>query len=115
MTGVQTCALPISYHLTVTQRIGTDTHMTTMMHFMAATPYIRSIIRVRELTGIGTGSANRILVFKRDLSKLRFNVVVDLEQWPAEIRNGVTRVNYHMKTAGVTVHKPRSARWLEGV
>ena len=104
-----------AYHLTTVQRIGVDQNMTTLMHFQASTPYIRSVVRVREMAGIGAGSANRILVGDMDLSKMRMNVVLDLEQWPPDIRNGVTRVNYHMKTAGVTVHKPRAFRWLEGV
>lgn len=104
------------YNLAATTRIGVDnTGATVLQHFLATNPYIRTVARVRELKGAGTGAVDVALAFRRDLSKVRLNIMLDTEILPAQMQGMATRVQVHARFGGVTVHKPLSLRILEGI
>lgn len=103
------------YDRIAVQRIGPDTGDTVLAQFLRTSPHIRNVVRVRELRGIGTGGVDAMVLFKRDITKLRMNVALDLEQFAPERRGMVVKVEYHMRVGGLTVHRPQSIRIVEGV
>jgi hypothetical protein len=107
---------PSQYDRISVQKLGSEGDAPTVFNdFIATNPHIRTIIRVRELAGVGTGGTDVAVAYKRDIDKLRLVVALDLEQFPPERRNMVVRVEYHMRTGGLIVHKPLSIRILEGI
>ena len=48
-------------------------------------------------------------------SKLVMNIPLDLEQFPPQVRDMVTRVIYHERFGGVLIKKPLSIRIAEGI
>lgn len=111
-----TMAIPgAQYDLLSTTMIGDNRDKSVLSTFLANSPHIRNAVRINELKGSGTGGVDTIIVFRRDISKLRMNVALDVEQFPPERRGMVVRVEYHMRVGGLTVTKPKSIRILQGV
>lgn len=106
---------PAQYDLLSTTMMGDSLQESVLQIFLRTSPHVRSAIRARETAGAGTGGVDTIVVFNRDISKVRMNVALDLEQFPPERRGMAVRVEYHMRVGGLTVHKPKSLRILEGV
>lgn len=106
---------PAQFDKVATQRLGVDTDLTVLRHFLNVSPHIRQVARVRELKGAGTGGVDVAVAFRRDIDKLRMNVALDLEQFPPERRGMVILVEYHMRVGGLIVHRPKSIRILEEV
>ncbi len=106
---------PTQYDLLATTMIGDNQDRSVLRSFLDNNPHIRTVVRVRELAGAGTGGADVVVAFRRDISKLRMNVALDLEQFPPERRGMAIKVEYHMRVGGLTIHRPRSIRILEGV
>lgn len=106
---------PEQYDLIATTMIGTNQERSVLQQFLATSPHITQVLRVRELAGAGTGGVDTIVTFDRDIEKVRMNVALDIEQFPPERRGMAVKVEYHARVGGLTVHKPRSIRILEGV
>lgn len=106
---------PAQYDLVSTTMIGTNQERSVLRVFLDTSPHIRTVARIRELRGAGTGGVDAALVFDRNISKVRMNVALDLEQFPPERRGMAVVVEYHMRVGGLTVHKPLSLRLLEGI
>lgn len=97
------------------QRLGVDSTMTTLKFFQGNSDTVRTIIKVRELKGAGTGGTDVAVAFRRDPTKLRLIVGVDLVQRPPVTKEEAIRVTYLMKVGGLVIHKPMSLRILEGI
>lgn len=86
----------------------TDT--TALSYFLRNNQYINEVIPVRELdTAFGVGVGPVAMAYKRDPSKIRMQVPLDIEQFAPQEHNLVTQVIWHMRIGGLTVHKPGSA------
>ena len=111
-----TLLLPTSkYHIVASRKHGTDTDRTILSHFLLNSPYIREVIPVRELETLGTGGNPVMVAYNRSPSKLRLQVPLDLEQLAPIQQNLAVIVPYHMKVGGVTIHKPMSIHFVQGI
>lgn len=107
---------PAQYDIVATQKLGTlGQSPTVLSDFLQHNPHVRTVLRVRELAGAGSGGEDVAMVYDRDIEKVRLNVALDLEQMPPERKGMSVKVTYHMKSGGLTVTKPLSLRLLEGV
>lgn len=93
---------------TLNAGVGNDT--TVLQHFLANNPYIKTVMNVRELE-----ATPKAFAYRRAPNKIRLNIPLDLEQFAPQMRDTRTEVIYHMRTGGVTIHKPLSLRRMNGV
>ncbi len=68
-----------------------------------------------ELNGAGADSTNRVIVYKRDPSKLTLEIPMDFTQFPPEARNLAWVVNCMLHYAGVQWMRPLSAHMTVGI
>lgn len=93
--------------------LGTDT--TILRYFLANNPYIREVVPAREMsTAFGAG-AERMMAYRRDPSKIRMAVPLDIEQLAPVDQGLSTLVIWHMRAGGLIVHKPASLLFGTGV
>lgn len=104
---------PANFDFLATQRVGTDSTMTTLRFFQANSPHIRTVVRVREFKGAGPAGVDVAAAWPRDLSKMRLVVGMDLMQHPPERRGRVVRVEYEARVGGLVIHRPKACRILE--
>lgn len=93
--------------------LGTDT--TILRFFLNNNPYITQVMNIRELDTAGTGGVDAMVAYDRNISKIRLNVPLDIEQFAPQEVDLCIKVPYHMRAGGVTVHKPLSLSICEGI
>ena len=106
------------YNLAVTTRMETGTDTTALQFFVNNSPYIASmsdVIPVDDIAGLGAGSVDAMFAYEFNSSKLVMNIPLDIEQFPPQVRDMVTRVIYHSRFGGVLIKKPLSIRIAEGI
>ena len=94
---------------------GTGTDTTILRYFLNNNPYITEVMNVRELDGAGTGGVDVMVAYDRNVSKLRMNIPLDIEQLAPQEDGLCVKVPYHMRVGGVTIHKPLSLNVYEGI
>ncbi len=76
---------------------------------------IKNIVPVQMLSGLGTGGADLMIGYKRDQSKLRYEIPLDFEQRPPQEVTFSTRVVCRSRLSGLINLKPMSIRYYEGI
>jgi hypothetical protein len=103
------------YNLAHCTRMEDGTDTTALNYFLQNNPYVREVMPVRELTGAGTGGADVMVAYDPQLSKLRMNIPMEIEQLPPQEIDTCVKVIYRLKSGGLTVHKPLSLNICEGI
>jgi hypothetical protein len=106
------------YNLAHTTRMADGTDTTALQYFVNNSPYIASmsdVIPVDDIAGLGAGGVDAMFAYDFNSSKLVMNIPLDIEQFPPQERDMVTRVIYHMRFGGVLIKKPLSIRIAEGI
>lgn len=106
------------YNIAHTKRMETGTDTTALQYFVNNSPYIASmddVIPVDDISGLGDGGVDAMFAYEYNSSKLVMNVPLDIEQFPPQERDMVTKVIYHMRFGGVLIKKPLSIRIGEGI
>jgi hypothetical protein len=93
--------------------LGTDT--TILRFFLNNNPYISEVMNIRELDQAGTASADVMVAYDRNPSKLKMQVPLDIEQLAPQEVDLCVKVPYHMRVGGLTIHKPLSLNICEGI
>jgi hypothetical protein len=106
---------PVSYDRLATQMLGDNRDKSVLEVFLRTSPHIRTVVRVRELAGAGTGGVDVAIAFRRDIDKMRLVVALDVEQFPPERRGMAISVTYHMRVGGLIINRPKSIRIMETV
>ncbi len=104
-----TLILPTRHYNQIVERPRSTTSDTTILQFFVGNnPYINEVIPVRELdTAFGvTGPV--AMAYRRDPSKIRMQIPLDIEQFAPQEHGLNVRVLWHMRIGGLTVHKPGS-------
>lgn len=103
------------FNLIASTNAGMGTDTTILRFFLNNNPYVSQVMNIRELDGAGTAGVDAMVVYDKNISKLRLNVPLDIEQLaPQEVDLSV-KVPYHMRAGGLTVHKPLSLNICEGI
>lgn len=106
------------YNLAHTTRMETGTDTTALNYFVNNSPYIATmadVIPVDDIAGLGDSGKDVLIAYDKNPSKLVLNIPLDIEQFPPQERDMVTRVIYHMRNGGVLIKKPLSIRIGEGI
>lgn len=93
--------------LTSTAR-SANSDATIMSYFLGNNPYISEAIPVRELDTAFGGTGPVAVAYRRDPSKIRMQVPLDIEQFAPQEHGLTVKVIWHMRVGGLTIHKPGS-------
>ena len=103
------------YTLIATKRIGIDSNMTVLKYFLETNPFIDDVEPLVQLTGVGGGQSDRILVYKRDTSKLEMIVPMQPTQYEPEKRGLEYVVDLEAMFGGLMIYKPKAIAYADGI
>jgi len=110
-----TILLPESEYVRISQTQMTGINETILSFFLRTSPYIRSIAPWYRLETAGAGGVKRMVTYRRDPAKLELHIPQDFEVFPPQERNLEFVINTHCRTGGVTIYKPLSMRYTDGL
>lgn len=83
-------------------------------YFLQKSRYVKNVESWYHLeTGDVAGTGQRIVMYKRDPTKVELVLPVEFEQLPPQARNMAFVVNCHARTGGVVFHYPKSAAFMD--
>jgi hypothetical protein len=110
-----TLLLPLpSRNLLVNTRLGDNT-ISLMKYIQDNFPQIRRIEWLNELSGIGVGGTNRIMVGKFDNEHLENQIISDFEQLETEHEGGEYTIPCMATTGGIIIYYPMAFAFADGV
>jgi hypothetical protein len=98
----------------VNTRLG-DTTISLMKYIQDNLPQIKRIEWLNELSGIGVGGTNRIMVGRFDNEHLENQIINDFEQLETEHEGGEYTIPCMATTGGVIVYYPMAFAYADGV
>jgi len=110
-----TMGLPVAAYTLVNQRRIPDTNTTILRFFLENNAWIRNIDHWYRLDTAGAGSTARMVVYRRDPSKLELQIPQEFETMPVQERGLSFEVPTHSRVGGVTFYKPLSAVYRDGL
>lgn len=105
---------PDQYALISALRVG-DTQTTVLRFFLQTNPWIRNVDHWYKLKGAGAGATDRMVTYRRDASKLELRIPLEFETLPVQELGFRFEVPTHSRIGGVTVYKPLSALYTDGI
>jgi hypothetical protein len=110
-----TLLLPLpARNLLVNTRLG-DTTISLMKYIQDNLPQIRRIEWLNELSGIGVGGTNRIMVGKFDNEHLENQIISDFEQLETVHVGGESTIPCMATTGGVIIYYPMAFAFADGI
>jgi hypothetical protein len=110
-----TVLLPLpSRNLLVNTRLGDNT-ISLMKYIQDNFPQIKRIEWLNELSGIGAGGTNRIMVGKFDNEHLENQIISDFEQLETEHEGGEYTIPCIATTGGIIIYYPMAFAYADGV
>jgi hypothetical protein len=110
-----TMLLPLSSrNLLVNTRLGDNT-ISLMKYIQDNFPQIKRIEWLNELSGIGAGGTNRIMVGKFDNEHLENQIISYFEQLETEKEGGEYTIPCIATTGGIIIHYPMAFAYADGV
>lgn len=111
-----TMILPISQYAYIAStplQSGSDT--TILQFFLRNSPYIKNVDSWEKLAGAGSGSTDRMLVYRRDIDALALVIPQEFESFPPEMDGLETKVACHARCGGVQCFYPMSVLYADGI
>ncbi len=100
-------------HIAQTQMPGIPE--TILSFFLRTSPYINNIQPWYRLETAGAADSKRMVAYRRDPDKLELHIPQDYEVFAPE-QDGLEFVSAtHMRVGGVTIYKPMSMRYVDGI
>ena len=111
-----TLLLPITqYNYIANTQRSTNSDVTILQYILKNNPYLKTIEWLPELTGIGSGSTDRMLCYVKDEDHLTLEIPQPFEQFPPQQRNLAFFVECHMRTGGTILYYPASVAVGDGI
>jgi hypothetical protein len=111
-----TMLLPIdlyAYVATTPLQSGSDT--TILTFFLKNSPWVKQVEPWEKLSTAGSGSTNRMVVYKRDPSKLQLVIPQEYEEFPPVPKGLTADIACHARIGGVRCFYPMSVVYADGV
>lgn len=110
-----TILLPVDQFTLINQlRLG-DTETTVLRFFLMNNSWIRNIDHWYRLGGAGAGATDRMLVYRRSPDKLELQIPQEFETLPVREKGLKYVVPTHSRIGGVTIYKPLSMLYRDGI
>jgi len=97
--------------VTTAPRSNTDT--TILTFFKTTSPWIKNVDWLNELKGIGAGGNDRIVVFRRDRSRLSQIVPMDYTEYEPQPKGLELVIPAESRTAGTIIKRPLSVAYTD--
>lgn len=110
-----TIVLPATSYALIAQTQMTGINETVLSFFLKTSPYIRNVVQWHRLETAGAGSTKRMVAYRRDPSKLELHIPLEYQQLSPQPRNFEMVVPTRLKTAGCTIYKPYSVRYVDAI
>lgn len=108
-----TMLLPVSAWRIVTTNPRSNTDTTILKFFLANSPWIKNVEWLNELTGIGSGGNDRILVYRRDPSRVALEIPMDVTEYEPQAKGLEFVIPAESRTAGVIAKRPLSIAYSD--
>lgn len=108
-----TMLLPVSVWSLCTTNPRANTDTTVLKFFLQNSPWIKTVEWLNELTGAGAGGNDRILVYRRDPSRVALEIPMDVTMYDPQERNLELVIPCESRTAGVVAKKPLSIAYCD--
>lgn len=106
---------PTQYKLIESTRVSTIDNMSILKSFLQNSTLIKNVIPINELAGAGTQSADVMMCYAKDPSKLTFEIPME-PIWHPEQRQGLEIViPSECSIGGLIVYYPMSIKLREGI
>lgn len=111
-----TVLLPTAQMLLISQtRLSADSDDTILQAFLRANPWIQTVDMWNVLQGAGAGPSDRAIAYHRDPENLELVIPQEWEMLPPQARGLSFEVPTHLRTAGTTIMRPLSIRYMDGI
>jgi len=107
--------LPVDAFTIVSQRRIPDADTTILQFFLRNNPWIRNVDHWYRLTGAGVASADRMVTYRRDPSKMELHIPQEFETFPVQERGLNFEVPTHSRIGGTVFYKPFAANYRDGL
>lgn len=108
-----TMLLPVSVWSIGTTNPRPNTDTTILKFFLANSPWIKTVEWLNELTGIGAGGNDRILVYRRDPSRVVQEIPMDYTEYEPQAKGLEMEIPAESRTAGVIAKRPLSIAYSD--
>lgn len=98
-----------------TTRLNDISETTILEEFLARNGYVRNVEDWDWLSEAGADGSDRMVLYRRDPSKLQFVIPQEFEQFPPQARGLSFDVPCHSRTGGVTCEYPMSICYGDGI
>lgn len=108
-----TMLLPVSVWSIVTTNPRANTDTTILTFFKNNSPWIKNVEWLNELTGIGSGGNDRLMVYRRDPSRVALEVPMDVTEYEPQQKGLEMVIPVESRTAGVVAKRPLSIAYTD--
>lgn len=111
-----TLLLPLSsYTLISSRRMGDGSDKTILEHFLASSPYIKSVEATHKSETAGSGVTRRAVAYRRDPNKLSALMPMPFTQLPPQPDGFELVTQCQARTGGVVTFYPMSICYMDGI
>lgn len=115
MEQPDTIALPIAQEVLISTTARSPTSDTTIKQFFQMNNKGINIVQVPRLTGAGSGSTDRMLVYRAKPDAFQLAIPQEFEQFPPQIEGMEMSVPCHMRTGGLLVFLPLAFLYCDAI
>ena len=110
-----TMIMPISQHRLISTVRVTDTNETILSFYLRTNGIINKVDWVTELSGAGTGSSDRFMVYNNSRSNLAFKIPLPYQQLPPQEKGYGFEILTETRTAGIVIYYPLSVAYGDNI
>jgi hypothetical protein len=97
---------PTQYAHIASRRIGDGTDTKILQDFLAASPFIKEVVPMRELAGAGPNGEDLVVVYRNDSQIIEHKLAREFTQLAPQRRNLAVLTNCHAKSGGMASDRP---------
>lgn len=110
-----TILLPLVQHTLITTKRMPDINMTVAKYFLENNPWINSLVPYYKMKGAGDSLSDRMIAYKKDPSKVHYEMPVIMENLPNKQTPTETEFYLHGRVAGIIMKRPLSTAFADEI
>lgn len=110
-----TILLPESSFMDIAQTQMTNVNETVLSFFLKTSPFVTAVQPWHVLETAGAGGGKRAIAYERNADKLELHIPQEYEVFPPQQKGLEEVVITHMRCAGVSMYKPLSVLYVDGL
>ncbi len=110
-----TMLLPLAQYDLIATKPMPNLNTTVLEFFLRTSKTVREVVPWYKVKGIGSGSADRMVVYKRDPDVLNSEIPAEFEILDPQPRGFKFIVPCRLTTGGVIMHQPKACEYRDGI